>query len=429
MMNIKPVIFGIMAMRNKYEGVTTRFLRPDERFIQSNEHEMPLVIEASTSSDAQWLKKFVSTYSVQLLEDTSYYGAILFRGFDISSEEQFEQTIINIQGLQGISEAFMSEEGRIHTGQSKYVLHTNAVYKTGGTLYLGGFHSENYYSPDVPGYICFCCFEPSRLGGETGLINMKKAYKNMDQSLKDKLENKPFFVSKWLMSDVVKRYNISTDKIEKICNDFKLPIVGEGKNKFIYMYKPSVFQSHRTKEKALFINLFEIHRLNANLRKLFMQDYSQKEWFWHRFVWKMPKRIFKSIKFIYIIFASFFYSPKDSMNIFLSKLRIYYAEKTNKNLPEFHEKRVGSCFNEQDVIHLAKSIYSDYCSFLWHKGDVLLIDNTQVMHAGMPGAGPRLIRAMICNSIEMNYSPSAEGCLVDEVIRPSSIGETILKTS
>ena len=43
------------------------------------------------------------------------------------------------------------------------------------------------------------------------------------------------------------------------------------------------------------------------------------------------------------------------------------------------------------------------------------------MHAGMPGSGPRLVRAMICNPLTMNYSSIAPGT-IDCSERP---GETI----
>ena len=141
-------------MDNKYPGVITRFLHQDERLILSKDvNELPLVIEAQDRSDVPFLQSFIKSHSAALLEDIATYGAVLFRGFDINTDEQFEKTILTIQGFHGISEAFMSEEGRVHVGPLNYVLHTNAVYKTGGTLYLGGFHTENYYSPDVPSYI------------------------------------------------------------------------------------------------------------------------------------------------------------------------------------------------------------------------------------------------------------------------------------
>ena len=154
---------------------------------------MPLVIEAKEHKDLKFLQDFLKANSENLMDDVGKYGRFLFRGFDIQSDKDFENAILSINGLHGISEAFMSEHGRERVDGLKYVLHTNTIYKTGGTLYLGGFHSENYYTTDVPGFISFCCLKPSTLGGETGLVNMEKVYEQLDDELKKKLENIALF--------------------------------------------------------------------------------------------------------------------------------------------------------------------------------------------------------------------------------------------
>ena len=397
-------------LHNEYKDVITRFLRKDERLVLSDETEMPLVIEAKGLTDLEFLHQFLTANSEKLLEDISTYGAVLLRGFNVASDVDFEKTVLSIQGFRGISDAFMSEEGRIYVDHLKYVLHTNAVYKTGGTLYLGGFHSENYYSADVPGYICFYCAKPSDLGGETGLVNMEKIYRCLSDDLKQRLEKKSFFVSKWLVSEVAERYQISSECIEKICHQFDLPIVGEGKRKLILMYKPSVWKHSRTQRKALQINQFEILGLNAELQKCFMNDYKGNTWFWHRFVWKLPKFIFRQLEVIAIACFSFFYSPLDALKILRTKLKTKRALK-HCHLPPDHQEKVGQCFNTKEVSDLAQLMRKYYSSCLWKKGDVLLVDNQQVVHAGMPGSGPRLIRAMIGNPIEMNYSLMQPGLL------------------
>lgn len=152
-------------MISEYQEVKVRFLRPDERFVQSDEKQMPLVIEPNAQTDVTFLQQFLTKNAKQIRADIANYGAVLLRGFAIKTDDDFENTVLSIQGLRGISDALMSEHGRTHVGKLKYVLHTNSVYKTGGTLYLGGFHSENYYTTDVPTYISFCCIEPSKLGG------------------------------------------------------------------------------------------------------------------------------------------------------------------------------------------------------------------------------------------------------------------------
>ncbi|BCA94839.1 pyoverdine biosynthesis regulatory gene SyrP [Legionella antarctica] len=395
-------------MDNEYVGVITRFLRKDERLIISEENEMPLIIEAKDSTDLKFLHEFLSSNAAKILEEIAKYGAVLLRGFDVASDQDFEETVLKIPGFKGISEAFMSEEGRIHADDLKYVLYTNAVYKTGGTLYLGGFHSENYYSADVPGYICFCCLDPSALGGETGLINMEKIYHHLDDKLKEKLEKNTFFVSKWLVSEVEKRYKLSRETIINICNHFDLPVVGEGSDQFILMYKPNVFEHPETKKKSLQINLFEIAALNEEMRTCFMDDYQGKIWFWHRFVWKLPAFVLKILEYMYLIFASLFFSPRNAFKNVNSKWNTY---KASLNLPSFNDTRVGSCFNDKEVKDLAKLIRSYYSSCLWKRGDILLVDNKKVMHAGMPGSGPRLVRAMICNPLDMSYSFKEPGSI------------------
>lgn len=403
-----------------YPGVTTRLLRQEERLVLSDEDMLPLVIEAKESSDPAFLQQFLATHSDKIQQDIATFGAVLLRGFAISNEPEFEKSVFSLKGLRGISDAFMSEEGRIPVDGVKFVLHTNAVYKTGGTLYLGGFHSENYYSPDVPGYISFCCLKPSQRGGETGLINMTKVYQELPAALKEKLKENTFFVSKWLLADVAKRYQTSEEKIEALCKKFDLPVVGDSPNKFILMYKPSVFRHPVNQTDSLQINLFEIETLNEELRKCFMDDYSGSEWFWHRFVWRLPKSVFHSIELIYIGLASFFYSPKQAFGIFMDKFNFQRA--CRKSRFSHDETKVGTCFTTEDVKTLARLMRKFYSSCLWEKGDILLIDNKQVMHAGMPGTGPRLIRAIISNPLEITCSRSQAGSIECKDRKSETIG-------
>lgn len=409
-------------MDNGYTGVRTRFLSQNERFMGSDEQEMPLVIEPNGAKDLPFLQQFLKTHSAQIKQDIARYGAVLLRGFDVHTDHDYEQTVLSIDGFNGISEAFMSEEGRIHIDNLKYVLHTNAVYKTGGTVYLGGFHSENYYSPDVPSYICFHCQKPSLLGGETGLINMEKIYQELNEELKQKLAQQNFFVSKWLVSEVAERYQLPIDTIHKLCKHFDLPLIGEGSDQFILMYKPNIFEHPVTGKKSLQINLFEVIGLNEEMRRCFVDDYQGKEWFWHRVVWRLPTWVLKVLEYAYMSCASFFYSPKNSLNILKNKIKTLWAGKKKQAVPEFNDQRVGSVFNQKDVKQLAQLIRKYYSSCLWQKGDVMLIDNKKVMHAGMPGSGPRTIRALIANPLEMQYSHSKESTIACKERSGNTIG-------
>lgn len=215
-------------------------------------------------------------------------------------------------------------------------------------------------------------------------------------------------MSKWLVDEVAARYQISRQTVEKIAKHFNLPLVGTGANQFILMYKPNVFEHPLTQKKSLQINLFEIKNLNEAMRACFMDAYQGKTWFWHRFVWRLPTFVLKGIESIYIMFASFFYSPKNAIAILGSKWNAY---KASKKIPSFDSTRVNSCFTDADVKNLAQLIRRYYASSVWQKGDILLVDNKKVMHAGMPGSGPRLVRAMIANPLQMQYTAESTGTI------------------
>jgi alpha-ketoglutarate-dependent taurine dioxygenase len=410
---------------NQYHGVITRFLRDEERFILSEEHEMPLVIEADNVNSLSFLHQFLAGNADQLINDMAHYGAVLLRGFSVNSAEEFEQTVLSVPQFCGIREALMSENGRVPVGGLNYVLHTNSVYKTGGTLYLGGFHTENYYSPDVPSYICFYCQEPSVQGGETGLINTEKMYRSLSSELKDKLEQNTFFVTKWLVSEVADRYQVDSLSVEKMCQAAQLPLVGEGKEALILMYKPCVFIHPLTHEKALQINLFELPKLNAELRTCFINDYKGTNWFCHRVFWRLPAPVFNSLEVLAVMMIAFFHSPKNSFKI----LRAKYAQHlANLKAPSYNARTVGSCFSDHDTKALAQTMRTNYSSCIWKKGDILLIDNKKVMHAGMPGSGTRIIRAMICNPLALDYTSTKPGCIKPVERKPGALGDSILKT-
>jgi hypothetical protein len=222
------------------------------------------------------------------------------------------------------------------------------------------------------------------------------------------------------VTEVAERYKLDTQTVEKIATHFNLPIAGKGNERFILMHKPSVFIHPQTHEKALQINLFELPTLNNYLRACFKADYKGKEWFWHRFFWSLPTTLFNTIEFLAVAVIAFFNSPKKAYSIVRTKIASYFA---NKKIQESDPDKVGTCFTKKDIKDLAQTMRDQYCSCLWQKGDILLIDNKKVMHAGMPGKGDRLVRAMISNPIAMNYTSKDAGVLYAEERTGQCVGE------
>lgn len=407
------------------KNVISRFLQSQESFIASKEKTLPLVIEPASAEFAtpEFLQTFLAEHSSDIQQHIASYGAVLLRGFQVDTTKLFEQTVLSIQGMQGMSHLFMSEPGRERVDGLDYVFHTNNRVKTGGTLHLGGFHTENYYSPDVPSYISFCCLEPAKWGGETGLIHMSQVYAKLDEALKEKLEKKAFFVSKWPIPVIANRYHITPAKVKAVCVEFGLPVEDE---KFVVMHKPSVFTHPVTGKKIVQANLCaEIPALNDRVLRHFIRDYRGFRWMMHRMAWKYIG--YQRLRQWSLMLPALTRHP---INFFKMRKEIRQRMKqySANSLP-----RINSVFNEADIKTLASAMRESYASFLWQKGDVLLVDNLQVAHAGMPGKTtkkhPRNIRAMLCNPFKMPYTPSALGLQEKGELLAATLGETMERLS
>jgi len=378
-------------------AVSVRFLRDNERQITTNENETPLLIEPGIRTKDFNLCNFLSDHSEDIMNELKHHGAVLLRGFKVNNEKEYEQVVNSITGLNPMNNYFMSEKGRTLLEGSNYVYYTNKIYKTGGSFNFGGFHNENYYSTDVPHFITFCCIKPSWLGGETGLVNMTKVYDDLPGELKQKLERDSFLTVAHTVSGISTRYGISDTQVKEICSNFGLPMNSSTSgDDLVLMYKPSVINHPYKNNPALVTNLsLEIKPLDSFLLKEFKNDFSGIKWTLHRLTWR--HRWLKNL-------LQLQWSDVSAM---ISSLSSSGAPKKviNNNVTfPYSPERVGSVFNEKEIILLAKSIRRHFTSFSWRKGDVLLIDNLQIAHSGMPGFGPRTIRTIICNPIAIDFA-------------------------
>lgn len=411
----------------QYSGVVARIIRENERLVTTIEKQTPLVIEPEHATDTESLQAFLASNSLEILSDIACHGAVLLRGFNVNSESDFEKIVLSIRGMRGIDHVIMSEAGRTTVNNTRFVLHTNANYKTGGTLGLGGFHNENYYLPDVPRYISFLCIQPSWLGGETGLVDCAALYRDLPDTLKSKLERRNFKVSSWPISEVATRYTLSHEQVEQFCSNAGLSVIAGDGQRLIVMSKPSVIENPTTKERALLINFsaeLDRHGLKQALYRAFHADYLGWRWTIHRLTWRFdwimriqPRRPFWTLR------RSFGFAWRSIVKP--TKGRHHRGMETTPL-----EARVGDAFTGDEIETLAVTIRKHYSSFKWKSGDVLLIDNLKMAHAGMPGFGPRLLRALISNPIKLPCSPGGAGLyILDENDLCETLGAQIVRGS
>lgn len=383
-------------MSYAYQGVTSREVSSQERRIDTAQ-SIPLVIEATNSRSVDFLSSFVATHSHQIHADIAKRGAVLFRGFDIRSAGDFENAVLSLSDFEGVQSCLMSERGRDRVEDTRFVLYTNRLYRTGGSLYLGGVHCENFYSPDVPRFIAFYCERSSDLGGETGLVNTAGLYSELSQVLKHQLEGRPYWATAWPVVELARRYGLRAEQAERFCLDFGIPVVVRQGRKYASMYKPCVIEHPTTRERCLAFNFsMELIRrgFDHTLQKVFTKDYEGKEWWRHRMSWKIP-----ALGLI------------DKFDMFLHDPVSVWQALFEKPF----DTRVGDVFDTTSIERLAHSVRKHFSAFTWQSGDVLIVDNVKIAHCGMPGIGPRILRALIGNPIRMPYAPGGPGVHIAEL--------------
>lgn len=408
---------------SKYEGVTVRLLAEDERPYPTRETRTPLVIEARSSSGVSFLKNLLAAHSPGIRDDIYTHGAVLLRGFEVRSATDFEQVLRAIEGFRPMNGYFMSEKGRDPVKGTGYVFDTNTFFISGGDFRFGGVHSENYYSPDVPQLQCFCCLQRPWIGGETALFHMANAYSTLRERLSPKLEREPFLASVFPLPAVAERYDVPEVELERFLEDNNVQVSEWGGKKAVLNYKPSVLCHPCTGRASLQVNLSQ-ELAGLHYERHFLPGYRGRKWAVHRLAWKRERILRVLTYLIHIpravrhpsIFAQFVLAPL--------RRRLFSPPKRDrapKPLSVPKVARIGHVLDQEDQRLLGRALYEHSSVFTWQPGDILIVDNLQMHHAGMPGLGPRDIKVIMGNPISFDAARGSSGLgqpLVDETYRP-----------
>jgi alpha-ketoglutarate-dependent taurine dioxygenase len=130
-----------------------------------------------------WLKQNRQLLETKLHKD----GAILFRGFDVSSAEKFEEVITAACG-----QALRYTERSSPRSQVKGNIYTSTDYPPAYRIFL---HNENSYARTWPQKLLFCCVQPSLERGETPIADTRRVYNRIDPAIRDRfVEKKVMYV-------------------------------------------------------------------------------------------------------------------------------------------------------------------------------------------------------------------------------------------
>lgn len=315
---------------SQLQWITTRPLLPDRR--------IPLAVEPAMDGIdlVGWAKDNRDAIDKLLLD----HGALLFRGFNIGSTEDFSR-FVAASSTGAPLEYRDRSTPRTTEGDGVY---TSTIHPADQRI---NPHNEGTYWLRWPLKLYFCAVKVAEKGGETPIIDVRRVHGRIDPEIRRR------FVERKMM--FVRNYN----------DGFGLPW------QEVYQTSDKAEVEAYCKENLIELSWKSGDRLRTRQIRPAVRKHPKTEepvWFNHA--------------------AFFHYTTLEP-----SMQQALLAEFGEENLPYNTYYGDGTAIEPEVVAHIRQAYEQEKVIFPWQKGDVLLLDNMAIAHAREPYVGERLILA------------------------------------
>jgi alpha-ketoglutarate-dependent taurine dioxygenase len=304
-----------------------------ERLLQAD-RSLPLLIEPAVEGLS--LPQWVSTQRDFIRQRLQQHGGILFRGFNLSSVDEFELLLQSVAG-DLLDYSYRSTPRTQVSGR----IYTSTEYPAHQTIPL---HNEMSYTRTWPMILGFFCVEVAPEGGETPLADSRKVLNLIDPSIRE------WFASKKVM--YVRNYGEALDlswqdvfqtedraEVEAYCRNSEIEFEWKSNNELSTRQVCQAIATHpHTGEKVWFnqAHLFHVSNLDTQIRESLLSSSDGEP-------------------------------PRNAV----------YGD--GSPIEDASLKQIRAAYDRETVI------------FPWQQGDVLLLDNMLAAHGRKPYRGPRKI--------------------------------------
>ena len=151
----------------------------NERLLDS-ERSLPLLIEPALHGVS--LPEWAGSNREFIKQRLQRHGAILFRGFNLSSVDEFELLLRSVAG-DLLEYSYRSTPRTQVSGR----IYTSTEYPAHQTIPL---HNEMSYTRSWPMMLGFFCLEVAAAGGETPIADSRKVFSVIDPAVRDRFARK-----------------------------------------------------------------------------------------------------------------------------------------------------------------------------------------------------------------------------------------------
>jgi alpha-ketoglutarate-dependent taurine dioxygenase len=296
---------------------------------------LPLVVEPAVSGVdiIRWLEHNLDFVDTHLPK----HGAILFRGFDVSSVAGFEGGIRAVSGK--LLEYTYGSTPRTRVSGAIY---TSTEYPADQHIPL---HNEMAYARDWPMKIWFYCLQPARSGGATPIADSRRVFERIDPTIRDTFsEKKILYVRNYGHGVDVPWFDVfqthDKSEVERQCRRMEVEIEWLDDDRLRTRQVCQAVARHpQTGENVWFnqAHLFHISNLEAGARESLLANFAEED---------LPRNAF-------------------------------YGDGTPI---------------EPDVLEHIREIYrQETVSFPWQERDIMLLDNMLSAHGRTPFEGTRKV--------------------------------------
>jgi hypothetical protein len=282
-----------------------------------------------------WAKNNQKSIEAKVLQ----HGGILFRGFNVTTQEDFEQFVNSV-----CSELMHYVEGATPRTKLSDKVYTSTEFPPEHSIAL---HNELSYVITWPMKIWFCCIQPATEQGETPIADMRKVFQRINPRIKERFIEKGWMLVRNFGDGFGLPWQKSfrtDDKavLAEYCRNAEIDIEWKDNNHLrTRQVRPSVAQHPITGEMVWFnhVVFWHVSSLEAQFRERFLSEFGEED---------LP-------------------------------YNTYYGD--------------GSPIEASIIEEIREVYHQETIAFPWRKGDILMLDNMLVAHGRNPYSGPRKILA------------------------------------